>query len=558
MKTYHKPYLISFPSLLFILFLGTCVRAQCPPDLDVVLTTQAEVDLHVLLYPNCTALEGLTLGDPAGSDINDISGFQQLAALGTFSAGAGNLTIENTQLTDLTGLENLDIIQSIIIRNNPLLTTLMGMDDDTPQNSINLTIENNPQLAECSIELICNTIRRQFSSSVIIISGNTGNCNDEEVITAPCLAACHPDLPWLRSFYNSTNGFSWDDNSGWSNTSLSNCNPCNWFGVTCNADDRVIEIDMNLNGLFGTLPTLNWEVMTELEVLKIRGSSFTPSERLAGPIPAALFDLPSIREIDFTYHNFDAFPANLHHAATLEQLRLFAVSNLQGAFPVSVAGMDALEVLDITNTDLSGPLPADLFSLPNLRDINLTNNEFSGQIPPNMASAPRLEDVRLTSNNFTSWDPVSGLNGNSVIKRFFLSQSGAISGTLPSAPFTGTTALQDFTLRIGITGALPHFPDATNMRVYIVNFANLSSSNLDLNIANAPNLLSLNISDNNLTGPVPDLPTTYTQLESLNLSFNAFTGELNESFNNPALQRIRLNDNQLTGLLPAFFGDFNW
>ncbi|HXQ33276.1 MAG TPA: hypothetical protein VN843_04565, partial [Anaerolineales bacterium] len=64
----------------------------------------------------------------------------------------------------------------------------------------------------------------------------TGCAAQGEIPATECLA--------LVALYNSANGASWADSSGWLETDT----PCSWFGVTC-GDGHVIQLILEGNNL---------------------------------------------------------------------------------------------------------------------------------------------------------------------------------------------------------------------------------------------------------------------------------------------------------------------
>eukprot|EP01084_Bolivina_argentea_P224243 379234_1 len=55
----------------------------------------------------------------------------------------------------------------------------------------------------------------------------------------------------LEDIYNSTNGDNWTYKQNW----FTNGNACTWYGIKCNsAETNVIDIELQQNGLSGTLP----------------------------------------------------------------------------------------------------------------------------------------------------------------------------------------------------------------------------------------------------------------------------------------------------------------
>ncbi|XP_062003455.1 probable inactive receptor kinase At5g67200 [Rosa rugosa] len=73
--------------------------------------------------------------------------------------------------------------------------------------------------------------------------------------------------------------------------------------------------------------------------------------------------------------------------------------------PHTLSRLDQLRVLSLHNNSLSGPLP-DLSSLSNLKSLFLNRNSFSGSFPPSILALHRLRALDLSRNNFTGSIPV--------------------------------------------------------------------------------------------------------------------------------------------------------
>lgn len=61
----------------------------------------------------------------------------------------------------------------------------------------------------------------------------------------------------LNTIFFATNGTNWRVRDRWTGpTAVCGAEPDNsWYGVTCNADSQVVEIDLEENDLFGQLPS---------------------------------------------------------------------------------------------------------------------------------------------------------------------------------------------------------------------------------------------------------------------------------------------------------------
>ncbi len=113
------------------------IIGQCPSG-NIVLETQEDVDNFSINYPNCTDLQtNLIIQQSA---ITNLNGLSQIESIGL------NLFIkDNLLLTTLTGLNNLETVNSIKIERNHALINLQGLNGLTAING-DLLINNNHSL----------------------------------------------------------------------------------------------------------------------------------------------------------------------------------------------------------------------------------------------------------------------------------------------------------------------------------------------------------------------------------------------------------------------------
>lgn len=101
-----------------------------------------------------------------------------------------------------------------------------------------------------------------------------------------------------------------------------------------------------------------------------------------------------------------------------------------------------------------------------------------------------------------------------------------------------------------LTGAIPQsFFNLTSLR-----YLDLSQNTLTGNLPFFPNsshLVTLLLSENNLSGTIPDWLATLPALRWLHLSFNNFTGQIPNSFGGTSvLDSVFISNNKLTGTIP--------
>lgn len=84
--------------------------------------------------------------------------------------------------------------------------------------------------------------------------------------------AAHLDMMALKALYESTGGESWTKKDGWNSTRAIS----EWYGVSCNAEGRVVGLNLSGNNLVGQLPD-ELSNLTELEELHLNGNLLSGS-----------------------------------------------------------------------------------------------------------------------------------------------------------------------------------------------------------------------------------------------------------------------------------------
>ncbi|XP_076940465.1 leucine-rich repeat protein 1-like [Bidens hawaiensis] len=127
-------------------------------------------------------------------------------------------------------------------------------------------------------------------------------------------------------------------------------NPCTWFHVTCDQDNRVTRLDLGCLKLSGSLvPELG--KMESLQYLELYRN------HIQGPIPQEIGNLKSLISLDLYNNNITGkIPSTLGNLKSIVFLRLND-NHLTGRIPRELTGISSLKVFDVSNNDLCGPIP---------------------------------------------------------------------------------------------------------------------------------------------------------------------------------------------------------
>ncbi|KAH9741900.1 Leucine-rich repeat protein 1 [Citrus sinensis] len=187
-------------------------------------------------------------------------------------------------------------------------------------------------------------------------------------------------------------------------------NPCTWFHITCNQDNRVTRLDLGNSNLSGRLvPELGkLEHLQYLELYK---------NNIQGTIPVELGNLKSLISLDLYNNNISGkIPPSL---AKLKSLVFFAYINTcadsqaQSVFlgvryqcknSNAILELDKLLleqcvlVLRLNDNRLTGQIPRELVGISSLKVVDVSSNDLCGTIP---TSGP-FEHIPLNKalNNF--------------------------------------------------------------------------------------------------------------------------------------------------------------
>ncbi|KAH9530403.1 hypothetical protein CY35_U001000 [Sphagnum magellanicum] len=161
-------------------------------------------------------------------------------------------------------------------------------------------------------------------------------------------------------------------------------------------------------------------------------------------------------------------------------------ASIVGMLPSGIGNLTFLVTLSLTgNPNLTGPLPNELASLP-LNILDLHNNGFSGSIPTNLAQASNLLQLDLSGNQFTGEFPTQFLN-TETLQEFSIG-SNQLQGTIQSNAFENLTQL--LTLDISDNNFIGPLPNLSSLS--ILNSLYLDNININgtLDITNIQTMMT--------------------------------------------------------------------
>lgn len=279
-----------------------------------------------------------------------------------------------------------------------------------------------------------------------------------------------------------------------------------WPGVLT-MNDRVIRLTVN-----SSIPsTLQQSIAPEIgNLTALQELSFGGC--LNGNIPSTITKLTDLKKLvisnSIVYIAPTVYkgnlkcelPADIDKLTKLEWLSLYNAS--AGTIPASIGNLTNLKILSISQDtsqfgkgNLTGPIPDEIGNLSKLNQLNLSNQNINGDIPSTINNLTELRELVLYGNQ--------------------------LSGSVPAMnlPNLGYLKLND----------------------------NLFSE-IDEGNGNCPNLILIELQNNQIAGNIPSYFGNFTALKSLNLYDNKIESLPEEVGNLIQLERLVVDYNQLQAL----------
>ncbi|EYU46132.1 hypothetical protein MIMGU_mgv1a021777mg, partial [Erythranthe guttata] len=287
--------------------------------------------------------------------------------------------------------------------------------------------------------------------------------------------------------------------------------------------DSLEVFDASDNGFLGNLPSFSFVV--SLRVIKLGNN------QLSGSLPEGLLQESSmiLSELDLSHNRLEG-PIGSISSENLRNLNLSS-NRLSGPLPIRIghcAVIDLsnnmfsgnlsriqswgnyIEIIDLSSNKLTGSLPNQTSQFLRLTSLRISNNSLEGVLTPVLGTYPELENVDFSVNKLTgSLPPI--LFTSTKLTDVNLS-SNNFSGTIPISDASGPP--QNYSLASldlsnnELTGILP---DELG-RFRSIVFLDLSKNLLDGGIPNGlpETMKGFNVSYNNLSGVVPQSLQRFT------------------------------------------------
>ncbi|QCD92699.1 LRR receptor-like serine/threonine-protein kinase RPK2 [Vigna unguiculata] len=371
---------------------------------------------------------------------------------------------------------------------------------------------------------------------------------------------------------------------------------CYWSGVLCDANSRVVAVNVTGNGanrtshpcsdsskfplygfgirrtckgskgsLFGNVSSVGFNFISELTELRVLS---LPFNALEGEIPEAIWGMEKLEVLDLEGNLISGYlPLRINGLRKLRVLNL-GFNRIIGEVPSSIASLESLEVLNLAGNELNGSVPG---FVGRLRGVYLSFNQFSGVVPREIGeNCWKLEHLDLSGNSLVQGIPVS--LGNCERLRTLLLYSNLLEEGIPGE-LGKLKSLEVLDVsRNTLSGSVPgELGNCSELSVLVLSnlfdprgdvagdFGKLGSVNDELNyfegsmpveVLSLPKLRILWAPMVNLEGSFQGNWGGCQSLEMVNLAQNFFSGEFpNRLGVCKRLHFLDLSGNNLTGVL---------
>ncbi|PRP84423.1 putative LRR receptor-like serine/threonine-protein kinase [Planoprotostelium fungivorum] len=255
--------------------------------------------------------------------------------------------------------------------------------------------------------------------------------------------------------------------------------------------------------------------------------------------------------IEFTGNNLVGnIPESIGKMTHLDSLTIRYNLQVTGDIPSTISQLTQLTTLDLSHNGLDGNLPDFLGNLTYMRNLYLNDNFMTGSIPISLSRLVQCEQLNIQNNLLSGIVPdfVSNMTKLLVLN---IAQN-QLQGSLP--PLTHCTSLGYLYASSNILDQPlpPSICGATYL--FVLQFdLNLMTGSLPDCMANMPLLQQLILNNNRMTGTIPALTSIYMQV--LDVGQNRMSGNFPDLSNCLGLVQLGLSYNSFSGGIPEWLGN---
>ncbi|XP_062149287.1 receptor-like protein kinase HSL1 [Alnus glutinosa] len=310
-------------------------------------------------------------------------------------------------------------------------------------------------------------------------------------------------------------------------TSSNSSSHCIWPEITCSTDgSSVTGLSLQNMNITGTVPPFICD-LNNLTTLDLSYNYMTSNE-----FPQPLYNCYKLQYLDLSQNYFaGTVPDDIHRMAQLRLLNLGA-NSFSGNIPASIGQLTELRTLQLFQVPFNGSFPPEIGKLSNLERLELAwMTRITTKLPSEFTRLKKLKYLWVAGSNLVGEIPDT-IGEMAALEHLDLSRNN-LSGKIPSGLFMPKNLSKVFIYKNKLSGEIPRVVEALNIDV-------------------------VDLSENHLTGTIPDDFGRLTKLSGLSLFLNQLSGKIPDSIGRlPGLINLRLFDNNLSGTLSPDFGRYS-
>ncbi|XP_014499048.1 LRR receptor-like serine/threonine-protein kinase GSO2 [Vigna radiata var. radiata] len=290
-------------------------------------------------------------------------------------------------------------------------------------------------------------------------------------------------------------------------------------------------LDLSYNQITGKIPK-SIILLSELELLYLEGNS------LEGDVTEShLSNFSKLETLSLSYNTLSLrFASSWVPPFQATSLSL-ASCKLGPSFPGWLQTQNSLRLLDISDNELSDSVPAWFWNkLQNLELLEMSHNNLNGAIPDIPLKLPYKPSIILNSNQFEGALPPFLLQASGLLfSKNTISDLYSFLCNQIIAPNLATLDLSNN----HITGEIPDCWQSLDQLLFLDLGKNKLSGNIPISMGKLVKLEVLVLRKNNLTGGLHSSLKNYTNLIMLDVSENNLSGQI-PSWIGESMQQLRI------------------
>ncbi|KAK8329604.1 hypothetical protein V6Z12_A11G333600 [Gossypium hirsutum] len=294
-------------------------------------------------------------------------------------------------------------------------------------------------------------------------------------------------------------------------------------------------------------------------LLKFKNHLIDPSNKLSSWVERG----DCCKWIGVVCHNSTGHVHQLHLAAPspfdFAEWDAYRQSKLEGKINPSLLELKHLSSLDLSNNNFSSiHIPKFFGLLEILTYLKLSQAQFHGAISHNLGNISKLQYLDLGGNDLKS-KSLQWVSGLSFLQYLDLSSADLHKANdWVQVTFKLPSLLELYLSDCGLEDVPSSISVNSSKSLVILDLFRNSLSSVPKWIFSLHGLVSIDLSDSSLEGPIPDYFGNISILEFFSLSDNQLQGTISSAIGNlSSVTYLDLSENQLNGQIPLSIGQLS-